>query len=260
MRMLRMTALALLLATLSGCCHYDVLVKLKHDGSGEVVYTIDGPATGPDGQPAVGTFAEDKQIKEHAAALGEGVEYVSHRKINENGRTGIAATYKFAFANNLRVNLKPANDTYMTAEERKGEEYATFNYVGGDKPSLTVMYPERKEPRAVSKRIMDRPLMDEEKQQMAMYNGMVLSLRVELLEGENIKADSTFVDGNTITLHKIDFTEPGTNEARFKEIFRREVNRVEDVKPLMKNMRGCKINLQKDIKIEFTPKKAEANK
>lgn len=257
MRMLRASALAALLATLSGCCHYDVLVKLKHDGSGEVVYTLSGPAVGPDGQTAAGAFAEEKQIKDHAAALGEGVEYVSHRLINENGRNGIEATYKFAFVNNLRVNLKPSNDTYMTPEERKSEEYATFNYVGGDKPSLTVMYPERHEPRAVSKRIMDRPLMDEEKQQMAMYNGMVLSLRVELLEGENLKSDSAFVDGNTVTLHRIDLTEPATNEARFKELFRREINKVEDVKPLMKNMRGCKINLQKDIKTEFTPKKAQ---
>lgn len=260
MRSIRAIGLLALLATLSGCCHYDVLVKLKHDGSGEVIYTITGPATGPDGQPAAGTFAEEKQIKEHAAALGEGVEYISHRKVNENGRNGIAATYKFNFVNNLRVNLKPANDTYMSAEERKGEEYAAFNYVGGDKPSLTVSYPERKEPRAISKRIMDRPLMDEEKQQMAMYNGMVLALRVELIEGENVKTDSAFVDGNIVTLHQIDFTEPGTNEARFKELFRKEINKVEDVKPLMKNMRGCKINLQKDIKIEFTPKKAAGNK
>lgn len=260
MRMLRTSALAVLLATLSGCCHYDVLVKLKHDGSGEVIYSLTGPATGPDGQPAAGAFAEEKQIKEHAAALGEGVEYVSHRQVNENGRNGIEATYKFNFINNLHVNLKPANDTYMTAEERKSEEYATFTYVGGEKPSLTVTYPNRNETRTVPKRIMDRPLMGEEKQQMAMYNGLVLSLRVELLEGENIKTDSAFVDGNIITLHRIDFTEPGTNEARFKELFRKEISRVEDVKPLMKNMRGCQINLQKDIKIEFTPKKAEEKK
>ena len=121
------TALMILSGATSGCVTSDTLIKLNTDGSGVVVQKtlmstemISQLTTMMQGfaQQMVGDEAGQKDMKmpelfsekdarAKAAKMGEGVRFVSSRKITAEGMEGQEATYAFRDITKLKLNEKP---------------------------------------------------------------------------------------------------------------------------------------------------------
>ena len=120
-------ALMILSGATSGCVTSDTLIKLNTDGSGVVVQKtlmstemIAQLTTMMQGfaEQMVGKEAGQKDVKmpelfsekdarAKAAKMGEGVRFVSSRKITVEGMEGQEATYAFRDLTKLRLNEKP---------------------------------------------------------------------------------------------------------------------------------------------------------
>src|SRR4051794_26181200 len=109
----------------TGCLTSSTLVKVQPDGSGTIEQTIsmkaeaaeqlktmmkaagDAPANDAHAAGPAELFSE-KDMRDAAPRLGQGVAFVSSTPITGNGRVGRVAIYKFADIRQLRVDQKPA--------------------------------------------------------------------------------------------------------------------------------------------------------
>jgi len=118
------TALIILSGATSGCVTSDTLIKLNTDGSGVVVQKtlmstemiaqltimMQGVAQQMVGKEAgqkdmkMPELFNEKDARAKAAKMGEGVRFVSSRKITVEGMEGQEATYAFRDITKLRLN------------------------------------------------------------------------------------------------------------------------------------------------------------
>ncbi len=262
---------ALLLAmvvTLAGCFQVDQVVKLSEDGSGTVEVTtllsdavtemmagFGDEAKGPDGKeaPKKEPFDEAK-LKEDAAKMGDGVEYVSHEKMEKDGFTGVKAVYSFKDITKLKLETTPEMDGGQGdgGDKKEGGTFKFGESAGGN-PLLTVVMPknEKKSEEPASASAQKEPSAEDLAQMKQMFKGLRFGISVEP-DGDLVKTNSEFVEGSKVTLFEIDFSALLENDAKLKELQTRKPESLADMKALVKDIPGFKLNLEPEITIEFS--------
>lgn len=169
-----LTILAVVIA-LTGCVKNEILVKVKGDGSGNIVVTrvfckevvtmfqaqMDEMkksmgAAGADLKMSMpdDPFYNEKALRKEAGQFGPGVEFVKAQKYERDGMRGSVTIYSFKDVNEIFVNAKMAgaefaqsmatigSDEVVVAE--KGDEAFSFKLVRGPECELKLLVPDVK--------------------------------------------------------------------------------------------------------------------
>ena len=275
MRPVIVAALLVIALALTGCISSQTVVKLKADGSGTIVETTTmssqmvsmmkemmtgmakelGGKDVSDKDTASADLFSEKDARAKTSKLGEGVTFVSSEKIKTSDSEGLRAIYHFADINRLRISEKPSTPGPggARAESSSEGEEVTFRFArqGGDSV-LTIINP----PSTAQKTSTDTPPQGPKPQaggpEMEQFTRLMKGLRISRaleIEGRLKKTNATYVEGNTVTLLDINFEALLSNEGALALLS--TTKNPDDAKRILKDIKGIKVELSPEVKIEF---------
>jgi hypothetical protein len=276
MRFRPLAILPLLALPTIGCIGFETVVKVKADGSGTVVQTMtmsaetmemmksmkgDGAKVEVGGKPMALDAKDIEQAKAEAAKMGEGVTFVKAEPIDTKEAKGMRAIYAFKDVTKLRVSQKPSSPGGAPAPGGNDADDTMrfgFSKAANGNAVLTIAMPDLKA--AADKKAADTktPAKAPEAppEAMAMMKQMFKGLRIAIAiepEGKVVQTNSPFVEGSRVTLMEMNFDSLLGDEARLKQFnVAMEGGSIADAKRLMKGLAGVKINLDPEVKIEFS--------
>jgi hypothetical protein len=271
--LVRLAVVAVLAAATSGCITAVTTIKLRPDGSGTIdqVLSMNAAAAaqfaemaksfggGDKGGSAEPEFFSEKEMKEAATKFGEGVTFVSSKPIKTADRVGRIATYQFADIGRLRIEQKPQTGDMPGASETSAKEDVLFRFARRPAGTslLTVVFPEAKFDEA-RKKAQGKGQDDDDGPQKVdpaqlemmkkLFDGLKIAIDVEVL-GTIVKTNSPFVQGSKVTLLEMDFAELIANDKLLAQVG--EPKSIEEAKRLLKDVKGFKVNLDREVMIEF---------
>lgn len=139
--------LAVLFSTVA-CLEHTVLLKLRPDGSGELIETtflkgqmlemaramaaMESDGEGEGGGLLAGQADQKRaEAEARAARLGEGVTFVSWEAVTGEGTEGERAVYRFADVSKLRISPAPASEDGEGAPMGGSEDVIRFRFGDG---------------------------------------------------------------------------------------------------------------------------------
>jgi hypothetical protein len=284
--------IGLVLFTLVGCLQVDTLIKVKPDGSGtieetfmmskEVVQLMTGMMEGmmegmaepgkepsakqPEQKQAKDSFDlfDEAKLKQEAGAMGEGVTYVSGKKISTDTFEGYRAVYAFADINKLTLNQNPSDSVPSDPSESgsaKKAEYVAFHFTKGAPATLMVKLPDEKplkkddaakpaetpEPSAAEQQQEAEMMLAQMK---TMFKGMKIAMAIEV-QGAVVQTNATHRDGSRITLMELDFGKLLEMPDKLVQFSQLQPETLEDAKKFMKDLPGIKAEMNKEVTIKF---------
>jgi hypothetical protein len=268
MKALKIVVLLALSLALMGCFESIVLLRVNKDGSGTIEETVVISDAFMElmksfgGEESAGGEEEDaideQQLTDKAASMGEGVRYVSAEPVKTDRGSGYKAIYSFSDINDVRINQNPGENVSPPPmggeEEGPVEEWLRFNFSGGRTATLEIVYPrdmdmEQEEEPAEGETDMDsNPEMMEMMREL--YKDMHIGIAVEV-DGEITETNASYVDGSTVTLMDIDFAKILEDEEKFRELMNANPKTVEEMKELVKDNPGIKVEIEESIRIRF---------
>jgi hypothetical protein len=265
--LIRWLACAAVLPALAGCFKSKVVVHVNADGSGQVVETSHAKTIDL-GLPMAPTSPVDK-AKERAAKavanMGEGVTVESVSELPKDGDwQGVKVVYAFSDINKLQMVPVPlssgdsAEEGQENAPPRK-EEMVTFSFqegAAGQSPKLTVhMPPLSKATGGATEEAPPEAMYGLLKQ---MFEDAEIQVAVQV-DGAITNTNSKFVSksNKAVGLLRMDLGRWVKDDAAFKQLMAldrnldtAEVEKTFGSPPLNKYF---KVEMQKDVDIEFTP-------
>jgi hypothetical protein len=194
--------------------------------------------------------------------MGEGVSFVSSRNITAEGMEGQEATYAFRDIAKLKLNEKPetpslpglqtdspgnaSETTFRFARLPNGHSQLTaiFSEVSSEKASFEET---ATEPSEATK----APTAEELEQAKKFFAGFRIGMAVEV-QGNLVKTNSLYRAGTRVTLLEMDFSELLSNDALLLQATAIEGPNLDKAKQLLKGLKGFKVNLEPEVKIEFS--------
>lgn len=275
-------AAMLLLGATAGCVTSDTLIKINPDGSGLVVQEtlmstemiaqlsammqgiaqqMVGNETGQSDVKMPELFSE-KDARARAAKMGEGVRFVSSRKITLNGMEGQEATYAFRDVTKLKLNQKPeapampglhakpsGSDSETTFRFSKlPNGHSQFTAVFAARPSKRVSL---EEPVAEPSKTAKAPTAEQLEQAKKFFSGFRIGMAVEV-QGKVLKTNSLYQEGTKVILLEMDFSELLSNDTLLQQAAAIKGQNLEEAKELLKGLKGFKINVDPEVHIEFS--------
>ncbi len=254
----------------TGCIEMHTSITVKKDGSGLVeenifigkeiikMFTEFAAAFADSTQPQqeFNLFEEDK-IKAKTSELGEGVEFVSMKTIKTDEKEGYTAFYKFKDINKIKVNQDPSDEMPMAepAEDSDAaDKLVKFKFIKGKPNKIIFSLPDEKKKDQSAKD--DTTTMTVEPD-TADFENMVkfmkdMKAKVEIkIDGKIVNTNATHVDGNTITLFDIDFGQLLSDKEKLEQFKKFNPDSFEEVKKLVKDIPGIKVELNKEVFVEF---------
>ena len=264
MRSLRV-ALVLSAALLSGACfQMTTVLNINGDGSGTInhrmIYSTQAlaqlrqfasVAAGRGGAP-LDPVSED-QFRNMAASIGPGVTYVKSELITMPNGQGREATFAFTDVSQLRISTQPAapaNIAISAGALTTTSESITFSLTR-EAAGSTVLHIHVPEPNFLQ--ALGTPAAAS---QIGMVKTMLAGAKVLLMAepaGALVRTSSPFVDGGRVTLLEIDLDEVLKDETLLPRL--QAAKTQDEAKAIVQHATGLKINLDRDITIEFTPAK-----
>jgi len=270
--LVRLFGVLSLAALTSGCITALTSIKLRPDGSGTIDQTLSMSAAAASqfAEMAQGfgaaapnakkneppEFFSEKEMKEAATKYGEGVVFVSSKPIKTADRVGRIATYQFDDITKLRIDQKPQAGEMPGASSSKGNEEVLFRFA--KQPSgtsqLTVVFPEakleqaRKDATTGQDGTKKAPDPGQLEMMKKLFDGLKVAIDVDVL-GTIVKTNSPYVQGSRVTLLEMDFSQLLANEQLLSQIG--EPGSIEEAKQMLKNVKGFKVNLDREVTIEF---------
>jgi L-alanine-DL-glutamate epimerase-like enolase superfamily enzyme len=83
-----------------------------------------------------------------------------------------------------------------------------------------------------------------------LYQDMHIGIAVEV-DGRITETNASYVDGSTVTLMDIDFAKILEDEEKFRELLNANPETVEEMKELVKDNPGIKVEIEESIRISF---------
>jgi len=274
MRIARLVATLLPALLLTGCLQSTALIKVNADGSGTLenqtlmtaaalaqIRQLAGLFGGTDTKP-VDPFSE-QQMRDLATQIGDGVTLISTRPLKSAGSEGREAIYGFRDITKLRISEAPAapGNTSVRAgglslgAGQTGAVTIELARTPGGNVLLTLHTPA--DPLTG---FADRlgsgggrgtsTGADELAMLRQMLAGLRVALRVEPA-GRLVRTNSPFVEGQTVTLFDIDVDSLLKDDAAFARV--QNAKTAAERAEALKNVPGIKVNLERDITIEFAP-------
>lgn len=210
-------------------------------------------------------LVDEDELREKAAQMGEGVYFISVRKVSNDQGEGYKAYYGFRDINTVRINQNPgdkapagAGGPGVTIEGGK-KETLTFRLTEGDPAELVItglsgaeVSEADPQPRG------SEPVPDQDdpqtqvamKQMQEMFKGLRVALAVEVL-GEIVETNATHVRGSRVTLMELDFGKLLEMPEKLKAFAQRRPEGISDAKELMKDIPGIKVELAPEVRISF---------
>ena len=275
MRSTRLAILPLVALLTGGCIDFETVVKVKADGSGTLVQSMTMSAEnmemmksmkGNGAKVEVGSAPmalepkDIEQAKAEAAKLGEGVTFVKAEPIDTKEAKGMRAVYAFKDVTKLKVSQKPTPPGGAAAPG--GSDVDDSMKFGLSKAAngnavLTVAMPDLKaaaaKPAGGNKTAAKAPEAPPEAIGMMkqMFKGLRIAIAVEP-EGKVVQTSSPFLEGSRVTLMEMNFDSLVADEAKLQQFnAAMEGGSIADAKRLMNGLKGVKISLDPEVKIEF---------
>lgn len=259
---------------LTGCIEMHTVITVKKDGSGLVEENIfigkaiidmfkefaSAFADSTQPQQEFNMFEEDK-IKAKTSEFGEGVEFVSMKTVKTDEKEGYTAIYKFKDINKIKVNQDPSNEVPMADVKPAADpesELVHFKFLKGKPNKIIFSLPdEKKKDEKVKEETTDVTSETAAEADTADFENMIkfmkdMKAKVELkIDGKIVNTNATHVDGNTITLFDIDFEKLISNPDKLELFKKLNPDSFEEVKSLVTDIPGIKVELNKEVFIEF---------
>jgi hypothetical protein len=269
MRRLRLLVVGLAASTLTACISMTTVVKVAPDGSGTVTQTMvmqpevaemmaGMAAMGKEeGGPAPELFPE-KELRAKAAKMGAGVALLSSRRIDGKEGKGVEAVYSFKDIRTLQIEEKPTPplEGVKAQGESEAPQFALTRLANGHS-QLVVTFPERKREagaaeKAPEKAAQSKPpdAADMEKARQIL-KGLRIGLHVEA--GRTVvKTNSPYLKGNRVTLMELDFEALLSDQKKLAALMSTgPEGSLEDAKRILQGLPGIKLNLDRQVTIEF---------
>ncbi len=244
---------------LAACFEMDQDVSLSKDGSGTIeMKTVFGAQIAPmlemgaaeGGGNPLEDLKDAAKMAEQAANMGEGVEFVEARDLEFNdGRKGVAATFRFADINNLRINL---NESPGDEEEDTAPANLTFQFTPGDTSKLVIQMPPMEAGDAPAQAAEAAEGMDEAA--MAMMAPMMQGMRVGMsitVDGEIVNTNASHTEGNKIILMDMDMGKLVANADAMKKLGSPDALQDFSQFATVAKEAGLKVETEQNIEVEF---------
>jgi hypothetical protein len=229
---------------------------------------------------------DPEKLAAEAAAMGPGVTLISTEALSTPESEGYVARFAFTDINQLTLDQSPKDPAAEskpgvedqtpasdepTAETEAGDatsekkpETIHFELSKGPEPVLIVHTPEDEADGKTGATdatggAKEKVLPEGQERQMAMqmmqqmFKGMRVAVYVEV-EGDIRETNAAYRDGSKVTLLDIRFDEILKDPERFERFAAAQPEGVEQVKALMKDLPGIKIEPSNTVQIQFAPK------
>jgi hypothetical protein len=245
----------------SACFQMTTVLKVAANGSGTIEHRMlysptavaqlrQFAALGGGGQ-AFDPLSE-QQAREMTASIGPGVTYVSSEPIASPLGQGRAAIYAFTDVSQLRISTQPAAPaglkirTPSFSTEAQSVTFAmTRNSAGNAVLQINVPEPN----------FLDALGSPNATAQIGMIKTMLAGARVLLAAepaGTVVHSSSPYVEGSRVTLLEVDLDQVLKDETLLPRL--QAATTPDEAKAIVKGATGLKINLDRAITIEFTPR------
>jgi hypothetical protein len=246
----------------SACFQMTTVLKVNADGSGTIDHRMlystaalaqlrQFAALGG-GRGQMDPLSE-QQARDMAATIGPGVSYVTSTPLDTPAGRGRESTYAFTDLTQLRISTQPAAPggiAIKTPGFSTEAETVSFSLTRepGANPVLHIHVPEPN--------FLDALASPGAQGQIAMIKTALAGARVLLIAepaGAVVKTSSPYADGQRVTLLEVDLDAILQDETLLPRLQAAKNN--DDAKAILQTATGLKINLDRDITIEFTPAK-----
>jgi hypothetical protein len=262
MRALRVVLLAACAALSSACFQMTTVLKVNGDGTGTIehrmLYTTAALAQlrqfaalgGGRGQ-SLDPLSE-QQARAMTTSIGAGVSYVSSEPITSAIGQGRQTTYAFTDVSHLQISTQPAAPgglSIRTPAFSTESEKITFSLTRdpGGNAMLQINVPEPN--------FLEALASPNATAQLGMIKTALAGARVLLAvepAGAVVRSSSPYVEGPRVTLLEVDLDEVLKDETLLPRL--QAATTPDQAKAVIKGAAGLKINLDRAITIEFTPK------
>ena len=255
-------ALFLLAAACGGCFESTTVLRVKGDGSGTLQQrTIIRKAalaqlrsfSSLGGRATVDPLSED-QARALARSLGEGVALASTTAIDTDEGEGRDSIYSFGDVTKLHVSEQPPSPPNGMRPP-----------IPSDAPDITLGLTHEPNGDAVLHILVPPPAIFAGPDgsgginpmviaQLQAIKGMLAGAHLLLAaepEGRLVKTSSPYVDGGRVTLLEIDLDRLLADDSFLARL--QAAKTPEEVRALVRDAPGLKINLDPDITVQFTP-------
>ena len=263
MRSVRLLSLVAGAALSSACFQMTTALKVNGDGSGTIehrmVYTAAAleklrqlASLGGGGRGQAFDPLSEQQAREMTASIGPGVTYVTSEPITSPAGQGRVTTYAFTDVSQLQISTQPAAPgglSIRTPAFSTESEKITFSLTRdpGGNAVLQINVPEPN--------FLDALGSPNAAAQIGMIKTLLAGARVLLAvepAGTVVRTSSPYVEGPRVTLLEVDLDEVLKDETLLPRL--QAATTPDEAKAVIKGAAGLKINLDRAITIEFTPK------
>jgi hypothetical protein len=264
---LRALPAALSLLTACGCLSSSTLVRVAPDGSGTVVVsTVMGaearaqlatlrsmamPREGGGDEP--GELFSVAQAQARAQRMGDGVRFLSSRKLEGPEGEGLEAVYAFDDVRTLRISERPEPPVSGGGAVGAREGTAPLSFRMEPLPNghtrLTVVMPPPPPDPADPPPSLATPPSPAVSRLRTVLKGLRVSLAVEV--PHLVATSSPFVEGSRVTLLDMDFERLLADDERLEELALKRSRSLQDAKRILKDAPGFKVVSDAEVTIEF---------
>ena len=238
---------------LSGCLQSETVVRVRPDGSGEVVERFTMAAGVVEmlaGFAAMGgeesfSLLDEAELRGRAGRMGPGVRFLGAEPVETGWGEGYVARYAFTDINTLRVNQNPSENVPMEGEE--AEEYLTFSFRRGNPSVLEVRLPGGDESAADGD---EAPSPDEIAAASQFYQDMRIAVRIEVI-GSIVSTNADHRSGNTVTLMDIDFNRILQSPELSAAVLGNQAGSLAEVQRLVQGAEGIAVETKEAITISL---------
>ena len=278
---IKFALIALVVFCLTGCIQVSTVITVRPDGAGTIEETLlisktamkqieeatKEMAAQTGGQPGSGQVSggfkilDENKLRESASQMGQGVTYVSSKKISTKDADGYRATFAFSDINKVRLDMSPSDTTPApTGKGAKGEReeaVATFRFDQGPPAVLVVMLPKGltsdslQPPELPDTLPADNPQLATMADDMReMFKDMRVDISLEV-EGDIMQTNATHREGSKITLMEVDFGKLMQDEDALKKINQLQPGNADQARKLLKDVPGIKVEFNPELRVEF---------
>src|SRR5262245_156342 len=253
--------LALLLPT-TACFNMTTVLKVNGDSAGTIEHTMVFTPSAIAQLKQFALFAgrgrggepfdplSEQQARDMATAVGEGVIYVSSQPITTPPGQGRAAIYSFGDVNQLKISTQPAAPKGLSTAGLDSSEAVTFSmtHEANGNAMLHIHVPEPNWIGTIGTLNANG--------QLALIKTLLAGAKILLAvepNGALVKTSSPYVEGQRVTLLEVDLDEILKDQTLIPRLSAAKTQ--EEVLEIMRHAAGLKINLDREITVEFSPPK-----
>jgi len=269
MKALKFVVLLIISLALMGCFESLILLRVNKDGSGTIEETVvisdafmelmksfsGQEAEEPEAEE---DLVDEEQLAEKASSMGEDVRLVSAEAVKTDRGAGYKAIYSFPDINTVRINQNPGENVTAPSmggeQEQPVEEWLRFKFTRGGTATLEILYPQDLEVEQEEESSEGDVDMESNPEMMEMmrqlYQDMHIGIAVEV-DGRITETNASYVDGSTVTLMDVDFAKILEDEQKFKDLLSANPNTIEEMKKIIQDNPGIKVEIEENIRIRF---------